>query len=315
MKIISLFSGAGGLDLGLIQAGHKIVWANDHDEDCVATYKANIGAHIRLADIEKIKTQEIPDADAVVGGFPCQGFSCANLRRSVEDERNALYLQFLRVIRNKKPKFFIAENVRGLLSLDNGEVIKMIVSDFTSAGYRVKYDVFNMADFGVPQTRIRVIIIGCRKDLPEKCFPDFPAKTHSRHNPNGHKPWVSIGSALRGFPEPTDPKHEYLNHVCSQYKVTNRNFTGHRRTDPDKPSPTILARGNGRGGVCAIQHPNNHRRLSVRESAVIQTFPLDFRFTGALNSMYRQVGNAVPPLFAQLLGKELKEAESKARGT
>jgi DNA (cytosine-5)-methyltransferase 1 len=155
--------------------------------------------------------------------------------------------------------------------------------------------------------------MGCRKDLPENCFPEFPAKTHARVHHNGLRPWVTIAGALQGVPEPGDPTCNLLNHVCSRYKVTNRNFTGHRRTDPDKPSPTILARGNGQGGVCAIQHPRNHRRLSVRESALIQTFPLDFFFSGALNSMYRQVGNAVPPLFAELLGRKLKEVESKIK--
>jgi DNA (cytosine-5)-methyltransferase 1 len=313
MKVVSLFSGAGGLDLGLVRAGHKIVWANDNDPDCVATYKANIGNHIDLADIEKVKTAEIPDADLIVGGFPCQGFSCANLRRFAADERNALYLQFLRLLRSKKPKFFIAENVRGLLSLDGGKVMEMITSDLASAGYRVKHEVFNMADFGVPQSRIRVLILGTRKDLPEHCTPNFPTRTHARHA-NGLRPWVTIGKALDGIPDPGEKStRELFNHVCSQYKVTNRNFTGHRRTDPNKPSPTILARGNGRGGVCAIQHPRNHRRLSVRESAIVQTFPVDFRFAGALNSMYRQVGNAVPPLFAELLGEELKKVEPRVR--
>ena len=98
------------------------------------------------------------------------------------------------------------------------------------------------------------------------------------------------------------------NHICSQYKVTNRNFTGHRATNPNKPSPTILARGNGGGGVCALQHPKNHRRMSIREQATIQTFPLDFEFTGSMNSCYRQVGNAVPVLFAQHLGETLGKA-------
>jgi DNA (cytosine-5)-methyltransferase 1 len=120
------------------------------------------------------------------------------------------------------------------------------------------------------------------------------------------KPWVSIGKALARIPEP-DERHSLPNHIYSKYKVTNRNFTGHRTTDPDKPSPTILARGNGKGGVCAIQHPLNHRRMSIRESATIQTFPLKFEFVGQMNSCYRQVGNAVPVLFAEHLGESLAE--------
>ncbi len=303
MKIVSLFSGAGGLDLGLIKSGHKIIWANDIDIDSCETYRLNIGNHIVCNDILKIQLEDIPDCEVVVGGFPCQGFSLANMLRGTDDERNNLYKQFYRIIEGKKPKYFIAENVRGILSLDNGNVIKKIVEDFSDAGYRVKYKTFNTADFGVPQTRIRVIIVGTRNDLPNEADFEFPNPTHDKTG------WVSIGIALKNIPEPGDIKTVLKNHICSKYKVTNRNFTGHRKTDPSKPSPTILARGNGKGGVCAIQHPENHRRMSVRESALIQTFPLTFEFLGSMGSMYRQVGNAVPVLFGQHLGKKLKELE------
>jgi DNA (cytosine-5)-methyltransferase 1 len=304
MKIVSLFSGAGGLDLGLIKAGHEIIWANDFDADSCETYKLNIGEHIVCDDIAKIKLDEIPDCDVVVGGFPCQGFSLANMLRAADDERNKLYREFYRIIKGKKPEYFLAENVRGILSLDNGNAIKKIVKDFSDAGYRVKYKAFNTADYGVPQTRVRVIIAGTRKDLPDEMDFKFPEPTHEKTN------WVSISKALNGIPEPDDHKSELKNHIFSKYKVTNRNFTGHRETDPNKPSPTILARGNGKGGVCAIQHPKNHRRMSVRESALVQTFPIEFEFVGSMGSMYRQVGNAVPVLFGQHLGNKLKELES-----
>ena len=106
------------------------------------------------------------------------------------------------------------------------------------------------------------------------------------------------------YQKPDEP-HNLPNHICSQYKVTNRNFTGHRTTDPEMPSPTILARGNAKGGVCAIQHPRNHRRMSIREQAIVQTFPLGFEFIGRMNSCYRQVGNAVPVTFGRALGERL----------
>jgi DNA (cytosine-5)-methyltransferase 1 len=134
----------------------------------------------------------------------------------------------------------------------------------------------------------------------------FPEPTHAKKKGlNGVvlREWLSIAKALRDIPEPEANGFDSPNHYGSKYKVTNRDFTGHRTTDPDKPSPTILARGNGKGGVCALQHPNNHRRLTIRESATIQTFPLEFGFYGSMNSCYRQVGNAVPVLFAQQLGK------------
>ncbi len=305
MNIISLFSGAGGLDLGLIQAGHTIVWANDIDFDAVETYKHNIGNHITLSDIEKIEPKDIPDADVVVGGFPCQGFSLANMLRFEDDERNRLYLEFFRVVKDKQPKYFLAENVRGILSLGKGAAIEKIRSDFSKAGYRVQVKLFNVSDFGVPQNRWRVIISGTRNDLPENFDFIYPKPTHGGES---QPEKVSIGDALSHVPDPEEG-HTFVNHEYSKYKVTNRNFTGHRRTNPNKPSPTILARGNGKGGVCAIQHPKNHRRMSVRESAIIQTFPEDFYFVGKLNSCYRQVGNAVPVLFARYIGESLSLME------
>jgi len=311
MHVISLFSGAGGLDLGLIRAGHEIVWANDIDPDAVATYRANVRGEITLGDIAEIPSEAIPDGEVVVGGFPCQGFSKANLRRSATDDRNKLYIHFLRVVRDKQPHYFLAENVRGILSLDAGAVIKRITEDFRKAGFRVEHKLFNLADYGVPQTRRRVIIAGTREDLPKGDDYRFPKPTHAKtaaEKQNGLRPWISISQALEGIPDPEECEVALPNHVFSRYKVTNRDFTGHRRTDPDKPSPTILARGNGKGGVCAIQHPKNHRRMSVRESAAIQTFPQDFVFHGAMNSCYRQVGNAVPVLFAEQLGKQLDKS-------
>ncbi len=307
MKIVSLFSGAGGLDLGLIQAGHKIVWANDIDPDAVQTYKKNINIHIVQSNISEVSSSNIPNCDVVVGGFPCQGFSQANLLRFEDDERNKLYLEFLRVIKDKQPLFFLAENVRGILSLAGGQAIKIIEKDFSEAGYRVSKRLFNVADYGVPQMRQRVIIAGTRADLPKYNDYNFPDPTHCA--PEKSKlmrlfPWRTIGEALADISEP-ETSHNLVNHIYSKYKVTNRNFMGHRRTEPDKPSPTILARGNGKGGVCAIQHPNNHRRMSVREQAIIQTFPIDFEFFGKMNSCYRQVGNAVPVNFGRCLGEQL----------
>lgn len=306
MRIISLFSGAGGLDLGLIQAGHRIIWAIDIDKDAVATYRENIGDDIICGDIKDILPQELPDADVVVGGFPCQGFSQANRLRTVDDERNQLYKFFYNIIKEKQPKFFIAENVKGILSLGKGEFIKKIVADFETAGYQVLVRLVNMADYGVPQTRQRVIMVGQRRDVGDKFIFRFPSPTHSKTGPLPR--WISIREAIDHFPDP-DTENDVVNHVYSAYKVEYRNFTGHRQTKPDMPSPTILARGNGKGGVCAIPHYNGKRRLSIRESATIQTFPEDFHFVGAMNSCYRQIGNAVPVKFAKLLGDELKRIE------
>jgi DNA (cytosine-5)-methyltransferase 1 len=169
-----------------------------------------------------------------------------------------------------------------------------------------------MADYGVPQNRQRVIIVGQRKDLGKTLNFIYPKKTHGADGKlltNGQlRQWVSIKEAINHFPDP-DTANDIPNHKYSAYKVEYRNFTGHRQTDPDKPSPTILARGNGKGGVCAIPHYNGKRRLTVRESASVQTFPEDFIFMGLLGSCYRQIGNAVPVKFAELLGNELVRLE------
>lgn len=307
MKIVSLFSGAGGFDLGFIQAGHEIIWANDIDKDCAATYKHNIGNHFVCEDIKNISINRIPNCDIVIGGFPCQGFSHANLKRNILDERNQLYLEFIRVVDDKKPKYFVAENVRGLVSLNKGEAIKLIITDFESIGYNVAYQVFNAADFGVPQNRFRVIIIGVRNDIFNGYFP-FPIATHAEKPTLLRQKWITIGEALFDIPEP-DEEHYFKNHIYSKYKVTDRNFTGHRKTNPDKPSPTILAKNTG--GNVATHHPKNHRRMSVRESAIIQTFPIDFEFMGAMGSMYRQIGNAVAVEFAKKIGLEFRKIENQ----
>ena len=308
MTITSLFSGAGGLDLGLIQAGNTVIWANDIDKDAVETYRTNIGNHINCKDIKDVPLSEIPSSDVVVGGFPCQGFSLANLKRDISDERNQLYLFFYSIVKDKKPKFFIAENVKGILSLGNGSIIRQIVADFDSAGYLVEVYKVNVADYGVPQHRERVIIIGQRKDIADHMLFEFPAPSHSESDVN-LKPWVSIKDALSSVPtdynEDLDP-----NAYGSKYRFVERNFTAHRLTNPNRPSPTILARGNGKGGVCAIPHYNGERRLTIRESAIIQTFPFSFVFHGKMGSCYRQIGNAVPVLFAKRLGAELKRLES-----
>ena len=192
MKVLSLFSGAGGLDLGITLAGNQVIWANDIDKDAVATYRANIGDHIVCEDIRNIDINTLPNPQVVVGGFPCQGFSVANRLRALDDDRNQLYRFFYDTIKIKQPLFFIAENVKGILSLGKGEAIKQILEDFGNAGYYTEKHLVNMADYGVPQTRQRVIIIGQRKDLGEKMLFHFPVPTHDKAAADGLKPWVSI---------------------------------------------------------------------------------------------------------------------------
>lgn len=301
MRVVSLFSGAGGLDLGFKMAGHDVVWANDLYEDAVHTYQKNIGNHIILEDVRNISADEIPDCDIVIGGFPCQGFSVANTKRHIADERNELYKQLIRVIKDKRPKFFLAENVKGLTNLGKGEVFKMILSDFENLGYRVQYQILNAADYGVPQTRLRVIIVGVRSDIDWEY--EFPKATHSQDGGNGLPAWVSVSDALKGLPDP-DSENNIPNHTYSKYKLNINGYIGHRLLDPDKPAPTVTARGDNRGGVVILPHPNGQRRMSCRELASVQSFPVDYEFAGNNSSIYRQIGNAVPPLLAYSVAKQ-----------
>jgi DNA (cytosine-5)-methyltransferase 1 len=310
MRVVSLFSGAGGLDLGLIQAGLQVIWANDIFPDAVRTYEKNIGAHVDERDITAIPGSEIPDCDVVVGGFPCQGFSVANWARSLEDPRNQLYKQMVRVVAEKRPRFFVGENVKGLASFAKGEVLQAIVKEFSDLGYKVRHELVNAADYGVPQARKRLLILGVRNDLSDDfVFP--PPATHGdpeTARKMGVKPWLPVGKALAHFPEPEDAPH-IPNHECSKYKLRFNGHLGHRRIDPTKPAPTVTARGDERGGVVVLHHPRNHRRMTARELAAVQSFPDTFEFYGTKTSAYRQIANAVPPLLGKAIGGMLKKAE------
>jgi len=391
--VVSLFSGAGGLDLGFKNAGYSLLWANDFDSSAVNTYRKNIGEYIVLGDIRQIPIETIPDnPDVIIGGFPCQGFSINNKYRCIEDERNTLYKELFKVIRAKQPKFFVAENVRGLLSMNNGQVIKTIVQDFNSIGYDVSYRLLNAAEYGVPQNRERVIIVGNRLGVPNP----YPETTHyipDNKNqrltdkqkavttkeaigyldevPLSEEPIQINGNMVYNhiartnvsdifFKRQYDVKQEdicdYLREwrAKSSYKIRDfdrifgykdtashwfRKDNGYgcipspeewwklkellkfddrydkqvttliespitfeqqlRLVRWDKPSATILATN-------PEIHINRKRRLSVRECAILQSFPDNFVFTGSMSNMYRQIGNAVPPLLGQRIAECIK---------
>ena len=395
MKVASLFSGCGGLDLGFIQAGFDVIWANDFFKEAVETYKLNIGDHIVYGDITKIPSSEIPNNfDVLLGGFPCQGFSVANTKRSMDDERNFLYKELMRLVKDKKPKFFVGENVKGLLSMQKGKVIQMIVDDFKSLGYKVDYKLLKASDYGVPQNRERVVIIGNRLGLENK----FPKPTHSpkKDNKLGLEKYISVkdkcahlynvrtrdaafkikNKIIHNHVARTNVadtfwgrKHPINQHDICDYlrywrdksgwstKKVDEHFgyahtAGHwfrkdnnsgsipnpsdwwelkkilkfdskydkavtelelksisfeqslRINNWNNPSDTITATG-------PEIHPNKTRRMSVRECAIIQTFPDDFIFKGSLGNMYKQIGNAVPVLLANKIALELKKELKK----
>lgn len=390
--VVGLFAGCGGLDLGFKKAGYDILWANDFDPDSVRTYRHNIGNHIHLGDISKVATKDIPsNFDVLLGGFPCQGFSVANTKRSMKDKRNFLYLEMLRILKAKKPKFFLVENVKGILSLQKGDVIKMIMNDFSKIGYKCEYRLLRASDYGVPQHRDRVFIMGNRLKKENS----FPLKTHGLHNDlfSGKlKPMVTAKDALDHLKSMRTRDNPFVlhgkkvfNHVARtnvsdkfwgrKHKVNQFDIcdylkkwrlksgwstkrvdehfgyahtAGHwfrkdnnsgsipnpedwwelkkilgfdskydrqvtelvektivfeqslRINNWEEPSDTITATG-------PEIHPNKKRRMSVRECAILQTFPEEFEFFGALGSMYKQIGNAVPVLLAKKIGLCIKK--------
>ena len=176
IPLVSLFSGAGGLDMGFENQGFQTIWANDFDKDACETHKAWSDAEVVQGDIGQVDFNSIPKTPFIIGGFPCQGFSLAGPRK-LDDKRNILYRYFVKLVEEKQPLAFVAENVKGILTLGNGEIIEAILEDFSSKGYDVVPTLVNAADYGVPQDRNRVIIVGIKKDLGIKySFPSGPAK-------------------------------------------------------------------------------------------------------------------------------------------
>jgi DNA (cytosine-5)-methyltransferase 1 len=300
-KVVSLFAGAGGLDMGFENKGFQVIWANDIDKDACETHRGWSNAEVVQGDISKIDFKEIPESEIIAGGFPCQGFSLAGPRK-IDDKRNILYKYFVKLVDEKQPCAFIAENVKGLLTLGDGAIIEAIIEDFSDKGYYVFPNLVNAADYGVPQDRWRVIMVGFRKDLGivEFKFPEPFQKL------------VTLRDALKNMPEPL------TSDVCSG-SYSSRYMSRNRKRGWDDVSYTIPAMAKQ-----VTLHPSSPdmikigedewkfgesgktRRLSWQEAAVIQTFPKNMQFVGNLTSKYKQIGNAVPVKLAEVVATELK---------
>lgn len=322
MKVVSLFAGCGGLDLGLIKAGHKIVLATDNDNDCKITYDHNFDHELLLKDVKELHGNELPEYDLLTGGFPCQGFSVANVYRNVKDERNELYLEIVRLLNETNPKYFLAENVPGILNLGKGDVIKQILKEFSEigiddgkSGYDVRIYKLNAADYGVPQNRKRVIFLGINKTIPLykrlELFDNFPPPpTNSNDLESNLPPYLTLKDAIADLPDPDSLEGKKIrNHYGTKHKVKLNGYMGNRKLSWNKPGPTMVGRGGGTGGPVIAVHPNCKRRFTVRETARIQSFPDWFEFYGSKSSQFRQIGNAVAVDFAYHLGLILKKYE------
>ena len=241
-----------------------------------------------------------------MGGFPCLGFTVAKgSSRNVNDKTNFLYKEFLRIVEQKQPKLFLIENVPGMKQGKKFSILfQQLLNEFQNAGYNVKYETLNAVNYGVPQFRKRIIIIGTRHDLDlhfNYCKPTHFEKEGNKDDEDKFVPFVTIRDAIGDLPAPGNGIIK--NHVGTKHKVKINNYIGNRKLFWDKPSPTITGRGSLTGGPVIHPHPNLKRRLTVRECARLQSFPDDFEFEGSTSAGYAQVGNAVPPLFAFRLGQ------------
>lgn len=336
-KLVSLFSGCGGMDLGFKKAGFDIIWANDFDSDAQAVYSLNIGK-IDRRDILSVNENEIPNCDILTAGFPCQPFSNAGNRKGIHDSRGMLYKECLRIIKRLMPKVIVFENVKGLLSskyIDGRYLADVIAEDLSTMndiGYNVVHQLVNASDYDVPQNRQRVLFVGVRKDLGVTF--EFPKKKTKENlslknilnvssDVENNVDWGFSPQALEmiaHIPEGGSWKNVPYEHLAPRFqkirddmkKYHSPNF--YRRFSRDEICGTITASAQPEN--CGIIHPTENRRFTVREVARIQTFPDDFKFitdsAKNITAMYKVIGNAVPVMLAYNMAKAImKQVFSK----
>lgn len=338
-RLLDLFCGAGGLSLGFEKAGFYVVKAVDIDQYAIETYNKNRSESVaevkNVADIDQDYIKKLGDIDGIIGGPPCQGFSTAG-QRIIDDERNKLYREYFRILEAVNPKFFVIENVTGLLTFKKGAVKNDIISRSKKLGYKMFYNILDTSKFGVPQVRLRVIFIGIKEDL---CKEDFIF-------PEGDKEPISILDAIGDLPSlengcdnttyihaPQTPYQKMIrdgmnhlyNHVLSKHtdatkriiekipeggsimsipesEREGRNYHALlRKMDRNKPSLCIDT------GHRTYFHYQEKRIPSTREVARLQSFPDSYVFYGPRNDQQKQVGNAVPPILANIIAETIKK--------
>lgn len=326
MNVVSLFAGCGGLDLGFERAGFNVIWANEFDNSIHDTYRLNHpNTFLNTADIRTISGADVPDCDGIIGGPPCQSWSEGGKQRGIKDPRGQLFFDYIRIVKEKKPKFFVIENVKGILEEKHKSSLDGFITSLKDVGYNVTHELLNAADYKVPQDRFRVFFIGIRNDLSNKFV--FPDSINS--------PRITLRQAIGDITE--EPRFFYTNKVESinSSRLNHDVYTGpydakymarNRVRGWDEVSFTMQAQARN-----APQHPQTpkmgfisssqrcfvkgfehlYRRLSIRECARIQTFPDNFEFLYTdVKDGYKMVGNAVPPRLAWYLAIQMKKAFS-----
>ncbi len=355
LNAISLFSGAMGLDLGIEKAGIDIRLCVEMNKYAVSTIRQNTDIPVIDRDITTVSSSELLDTsglkhgqlDLLIGGPPCQAFSTAGARRGLDDFRGNVIIQYLRIVSELHPKYFILENVRGILSAKlnyvpssyaeyesikdlSGSVIRFLANEFKKQGYTISFALFNSANYGVPQIRERVIIFGHRgkKRIP------LPQPTHSELGLHGTKKWITLGEVIADLPQPTATEYKPFSHKTLEYikliaegenwtslkpeiaqKAMGKAYnlsggkTGFlRRLSNKRPSPTLVT--SPIMPATLICHPTEPRPLSVKEYARIQQFPDNWIFSGNISEVYKQIGNAVPVGLGYMAGNHIVKFES-----
>lgn len=312
LKVASLFCGCGGTDVGLLgdfeflgkhytQNDVEIVYANDIDDNACKLFEQNFGLKPDNRDIREISSNELPNFDILTGGFPCQSFSiiAQNPKRlGVKDERGKLFFEMCRILKEKQPKAFIAENVKGLLSANKGSAFPLILDEFESSGYDVYYKLLNSVNYGVPQKRQRVFIVGFRKDLNIKF--DFPVGSY-----NMEEEFVPLSSVIESQ---VGEKYFFSKKAVEGMMRKRESMNKGRAQDISKPCNTVgshLAKVSLNSTDPVLIVDGKYRRFTPREVARIQSFPENFVLTESESSQYRALGNAIPPVMMWHTAKEI----------
>lgn len=314
LKVASLFCGCGGTDVGLLgdfdflgkhyeSNGMEIVYANDIDDNACNIFKENFGITPDNRDIREVKSEEIPEFDILTGGFPCQSFSiiAQNPKRlGVKDERGKLFFEMCRILRERQPKCFIAENVKGILTANKKSAFPLILKEFEESGYDVQYRILNSANYGVPQKRERVIIVGFRKDLNiDFSFPDVEIEDENNFAP-----------LKKVIEKKVDEKYFFSERAVAGMMKKRESMNKGRAQDINKPCNTVgahLAKVSLNSTDPVLMEGKRYRRFTPREVARIQSFPDDFELVGSEAAQYRALGNAIPPVMFWYVAKAVKE--------
>lgn len=314
LKVASLFCGCGGTDVGLLgnfdflgkhyaSNNMEIVYANDIDDNACKIFNENFDIKPDNRDIRKINSSELPDFDILTGGFPCQSFSiiAQNPKRlGVKDDRGKLFFEMCRILRDKQPKCFIAENVKGLLTANQKSAFPLIMEEFKNSGYDVKYMVLNSANYGVPQKRERVIIVGFRKDLNI----NFTFPNHVITNEDLFEPLKKV------IDNNVDEKYYFSERAVEGMMKKREKMNKGRAQDIEKPCNTVgahLAKVSLNSTDPVLFNGTRYRRFTPREVARIQSFPETFSLVGTETAQYRALGNAIPPVMIWYVANKIKD--------